>query len=465
MCTSISYLPCRTGDHGRLRAARYPDLRKAFGNNSRLALEHFLTYGWDEVRRHAPTGPAIITPSLRQGRIGYMEGGWPSRTTVSNAGLLADQSQRVYVSTSPRMAGGVDSVVWHSHEFINAWCVSVRVALWLTRAVAGTMAASCRWPSPTALASASTPPSAARRTTGAVRPLAQLRAAASFSHDTRTPMCRRRHDLRDAGAVGGAERAAEQRTAGLLAGAGRARAEPVPAVPRWCVRGHAAALTPQRPALSACLTQRSPTADRHQHGQSLQLHHHQASHRGCDRQRLAAGQRHRVPHQDYAGLCLRSAADRRCGDAVRARSRRKPGSGPTGYMNGDFDRFFIFNATTGALQPVSTDDGEVPQPLVFLSQQGKPATASFMHCCRTAKHEGACVLRRRRVRHGRHRRAPGPRLDTVERQVLLHGGAVHRHHRQVVARVPHQQPRRGTPSPRAHRRCRDDRARRARSSR
>ncbi|PVD20817.1 hypothetical protein C0Q70_18978 [Pomacea canaliculata] len=77
--------------------ARYSDLHNAFGKDYQRAVEHYLTFG------------------LKENRLGYLEGGYGNRWTVS------DPSHGLFVSASRRMGGAIDSLVWNNHEFINAW--------------------------------------------------------------------------------------------------------------------------------------------------------------------------------------------------------------------------------------------------------------------------------------------------------------------------------------------------------
>ena len=75
---------------------RYPDLTNVFAHDYHHAVEHYLTYGQKEHR------------------LGYVEGGFEGRWTISNG-------KDLFISASATMAGAVDSLVWNHKEFINAW--------------------------------------------------------------------------------------------------------------------------------------------------------------------------------------------------------------------------------------------------------------------------------------------------------------------------------------------------------
>ena len=78
--------------------SRYDDLTSAFGATSyRQAVAHYLNNG------------------IAEHRVGYLEGGYQGRWTVS------DSNHRLFVSASSRMGAAVDSLVWDNYEFINAW--------------------------------------------------------------------------------------------------------------------------------------------------------------------------------------------------------------------------------------------------------------------------------------------------------------------------------------------------------
>ncbi|KAK7114592.1 uncharacterized protein [Littorina saxatilis] len=81
--------------HSRQYLQRYPDLAAKFGQNYTAAVEHYLTKG------------------KTQGLLGYVEGGYEGRYTISQGSL--------FISASTRVGGAVDSVVFDNTEFINAW--------------------------------------------------------------------------------------------------------------------------------------------------------------------------------------------------------------------------------------------------------------------------------------------------------------------------------------------------------
>ncbi|KAK7497651.1 hypothetical protein BaRGS_00011046 [Batillaria attramentaria] len=83
--------------HSKQYLARYKDLSDAFGHNYQQAVQHYLTNG------------------IHEKRLGYVEGGFEGRWTVS------DSKHQLHVSASNRMGAAVDSVVWNNKEFINAW--------------------------------------------------------------------------------------------------------------------------------------------------------------------------------------------------------------------------------------------------------------------------------------------------------------------------------------------------------
>ena len=77
---------------------RYPDLKEAFGNDTRAAARHFVSHGFME------------------GRFGYIEGGSRGRWTIRS---VSDTYR--FVSTSERCAGAIDSVTYKGKEFINSY--------------------------------------------------------------------------------------------------------------------------------------------------------------------------------------------------------------------------------------------------------------------------------------------------------------------------------------------------------
>ncbi|VDI76063.1 Hypothetical predicted protein [Mytilus galloprovincialis] len=82
--------------HSKEYIARYPDLQKAFGNNYRAAIQHYLTFHSSEHRDGLST-------------IQDFEGRW----TALNHGI--------YIGSSTRTGGAVDSLTWNNKEFINSW--------------------------------------------------------------------------------------------------------------------------------------------------------------------------------------------------------------------------------------------------------------------------------------------------------------------------------------------------------
>ncbi|KAK7473851.1 hypothetical protein BaRGS_00034902, partial [Batillaria attramentaria] len=87
-----------SGDfHTKQYFARYPELRTQLNNDYEQAVRHYLTHG------------------LSEHRLGYVDGGFEGRWTVSDA------KHRLFLSTSNRMGGAVDSLVWNHREFINSW--------------------------------------------------------------------------------------------------------------------------------------------------------------------------------------------------------------------------------------------------------------------------------------------------------------------------------------------------------
>ncbi|XP_063448261.1 uncharacterized protein LOC134727801 [Mytilus trossulus] len=81
--------------HSKEYIARYPDLQKAFGNNYRAAIQHYLTFHHSEHRLGLSTSQ-------------HFEG----RCTALNNGI--------YIGSSTRTGGAVDSLTWNNKEFINS---------------------------------------------------------------------------------------------------------------------------------------------------------------------------------------------------------------------------------------------------------------------------------------------------------------------------------------------------------
>lgn len=87
------------GFHTRQYLDLYADIRAAYGaNNYRGALEHYLIHGYNEHRQ------------------GYVEGGANGRY-----GRWTVRNNLIYVSTSKRTAGAVDSIFWGGREFLNSY--------------------------------------------------------------------------------------------------------------------------------------------------------------------------------------------------------------------------------------------------------------------------------------------------------------------------------------------------------
>ncbi|XP_071178720.1 uncharacterized protein [Mytilus edulis] len=81
--------------HSKEYIARYPDLQKAFGNNYRAAIQHYLTFHNSEHRLGLSTSH-------------HFGGRW----TALNHGI--------YIGSSTRTGGAVDSLTWNNKEFINS---------------------------------------------------------------------------------------------------------------------------------------------------------------------------------------------------------------------------------------------------------------------------------------------------------------------------------------------------------
>merc|ERR550534_1594289 len=56
---------------------------------------------------------------LAEDRVGYLEGGGEGRWTIRSPEEV--EGSYVYLSTSSRVAGAIDSLVWRDKEFINGW--------------------------------------------------------------------------------------------------------------------------------------------------------------------------------------------------------------------------------------------------------------------------------------------------------------------------------------------------------
>ena len=76
---------------------RYSDLQEVFGTDYCAATGHYITNGVDE------------------NRLGYNPSGGYGRYTVQNS------ASGIYLSTSDRTAGAVDSLAWNNKEFINSY--------------------------------------------------------------------------------------------------------------------------------------------------------------------------------------------------------------------------------------------------------------------------------------------------------------------------------------------------------
>jgi hypothetical protein len=89
--------------HSRQYLDAYPDVAGACGgHNYTCAITHYLTYGFTEGRL------GILSSS--DGGKDY------NRWTIAEG-----NNKGIFLSTSPRMAGGVDSLVWNNFEFTNQW--------------------------------------------------------------------------------------------------------------------------------------------------------------------------------------------------------------------------------------------------------------------------------------------------------------------------------------------------------
>ena len=80
--------------------ANYPDLQEVFGNDYRAVVLHYLYNG------------------LLEGRDGYTIGGGQGRWTIRSAPV---SGSAIYLSSSERTAGAIDSLVWRDREFLNSW--------------------------------------------------------------------------------------------------------------------------------------------------------------------------------------------------------------------------------------------------------------------------------------------------------------------------------------------------------
>ena len=76
---------------------RYSDLQEVFGTDYCAATGHYITNGVDE------------------NRLGYNPSGGYGRYTVQNS------ASGIYISTSNRTAGAIDSLAWNNKEFINSY--------------------------------------------------------------------------------------------------------------------------------------------------------------------------------------------------------------------------------------------------------------------------------------------------------------------------------------------------------
>ena len=78
----------------------YPDLQDVFGNDYRAVVLHYLTNG------------------IMEGRDGYTLGGGQGRWTIRSPPVTGSP---IYLSSSERTAGAIDSLVWRDREFLNSW--------------------------------------------------------------------------------------------------------------------------------------------------------------------------------------------------------------------------------------------------------------------------------------------------------------------------------------------------------
>ncbi|XP_046345345.2 uncharacterized protein LOC124125940 [Haliotis rufescens] len=81
--------------HSKQYLKRNAEISRAFGQDYKAAIKHFLEFGQYEHLQ------------------GYVLGGYNGRYTMSVGHL--------FISASARMGGAIDSLVWGKKEFINAW--------------------------------------------------------------------------------------------------------------------------------------------------------------------------------------------------------------------------------------------------------------------------------------------------------------------------------------------------------
>ncbi|XP_033740947.1 uncharacterized protein LOC117327850 [Pecten maximus] len=82
--------------HSKQYVTRYPDLTNAFHANYNSVIAHYLTNG------------------IHEHRLGYIDGGYDGRWTISNG-------KDLFISASKRMGGAIDSLVWNNKQMINMY--------------------------------------------------------------------------------------------------------------------------------------------------------------------------------------------------------------------------------------------------------------------------------------------------------------------------------------------------------
>ena len=81
-------------------SANYCDLQEVFGTDYRRSVRHYLMHG------------------QKAGRVGYKIGGSHGRWTIRSAPVSGSP---IYLSSSSRTAGAIDSLVWRDREFLNSY--------------------------------------------------------------------------------------------------------------------------------------------------------------------------------------------------------------------------------------------------------------------------------------------------------------------------------------------------------
>ncbi|XP_069124166.1 uncharacterized protein [Argopecten irradians] len=82
--------------HSKQYVHRYPDLTQAFHSDYTAVVSHYLTSG------------------ISEHRLGYIDGGYEGRWTISNG-------KDLFISASKRMGGAIDSLVWNNKQMINMY--------------------------------------------------------------------------------------------------------------------------------------------------------------------------------------------------------------------------------------------------------------------------------------------------------------------------------------------------------